>query len=104
MSIRRKILAVLDSMHRRMVGVEDDVERNARVAERNEQTLAKMNGGLERIERALVEQGKTLQTVLLRQSQESSRVGVQFKQHEEAIFNHEGRLGRLERVQPNGAE
>jgi transcriptional regulator len=97
MSIRRKVLAVLTSLHRRVERAEDDAERNAATLHRMEQAVA-------RIETAVVEQGKTLGTVLTRLSQDSSRSGVELKRHEETLFNHEGRLGTLERAGANGAE
>jgi hypothetical protein len=107
MSIRRKVLAVLGSMHKRLVRVENDADRNTATLDRGEQALARIEQRLERLDRieiALVEQGKTLGAVLTRVSESASRTGQELHRHEEAIFNHEGRIGHLERAMSNGAE
>jgi hypothetical protein len=107
-SIRRKVLAVLNGVHRRLLSVENDTERNAVTLDRNEQVLSrieqKLDERFDRLERALVEHGKTLGTVLTRQAQDASRTGTELKRHEETLFNHEGRIGHIERAGANGAE
>lgn len=108
MSIRRKVLIVLHSIHQRLIRVEDEGERNAAVQHRNEQILARIESRLverfDRLERALVEQGKTLSQSLTRYTEQQSRIGQEFHRHEETLFNHEGRIGHLEKALANGAE
>src|SRR5262245_32663020 len=100
MSIRRRILGVLDTMHKRLVRVENDAERNTATLDRNEQTLARIEQKLgerfDRLERAMVEQSKTLIGELESTSEQASRVGNEFHRHETAILSHEARLVRLE--------
>jgi hypothetical protein len=66
--------------------------------------VARIEESASRIERAVVEQGKTLGQSLVRQADDASRNGAELKRHEETLFNHEGRVGRLERLRPHGAE
>lgn len=112
MSMRRKLLGVLGLLHRRMMRVENDADRNTATLDRLEQAFARVERSidkriaeaLERLERAGVEQGKTLGQLLVAKVDEASRTGIELKRHEETLFNHEGRLGHLERAAPNGAE
>jgi hypothetical protein len=107
-SIRRKVLLVLHSIHQRLIRVEDDADRNGAVLHRNEIVLARIEQRLverfDRLERALVEQGRTLSQSLTRYTEQQSRIGQEFHRHEETLFNHEGRIGHLEKAISNGAE